>query len=384
MTPAELNIVLKHFLFEAKKCDGGDYPSSTLYDIVAAVQSYIRYTGKSVNIFEDDDFEQTRKALDTCMKEKAAMGLGISNRQSAEIITLEEEENLWKRGVLGSDTPAVLLDTIFYLTGLHFSLRGGQEHRSLRLFDNPQITGPHMDSNEKRFLLYKEEVSKTNSGGLKSRKSGPKIVRAYENPDQERCYVHLFEKYKSLCDTSSTKAFYFTPLKIRRPNQWFSKVPIGHNTLQNFIKRMCSAAGFRGKRTNHSLRATSATRLYQMGVDEQQICEQTGHKSEADRTYKRTSDRQKSDISNYLYGKVRKLADQPLTTKLDQPQDDQPHTSTQEDQPHKLTQDDQPQRSVIDDSTQNAAVDDQIQVKLDKPLQVENSRNQITINFNIK
>ena len=52
----------------------------------------------------------------------------------------------------------------------------------------------------------------------------------------------------------------------------------------------CSEAGIGGYRTNHSLRATAATRLYQAGVHEQLIIERKGHRSlEGVRSYKHTS-----------------------------------------------------------------------------------------------
>lgn len=60
-----------------------------------------------------------------------------------------------------------------------------------------------------------------------------------------------------------------------------------------------------GYRTNHSLRATTATRLYQAGVDEQLVMEQTGHQSlEGVRSYKRTSTDQQESMSNILNGTI--------------------------------------------------------------------------------
>jgi integrase len=44
---------------------------------------------------------------------------------------------------------------------------------------------------------------------------------------------------------------------------------------------MCKDRGLHGYRTNHSLRTSAATRLYQAGVDEQLITEVTGHRSNA-------------------------------------------------------------------------------------------------------
>ena len=42
---------------------------------------------------------------------------------------------------------------------------------------------------------------------------------------------------------------------------------------------MCKEAGIQGRKTNHSLRATTAARLFQAGLDEQLIMERTGHHS---------------------------------------------------------------------------------------------------------
>ena len=76
---------------------------------------------------------------------------------------------------------------------------------------------------------------------------------------------------------------------------------------------MCKAAGICGFKTNHSLRATAATRLYQAGVDEQIIMETTGHKStNGVRCYKHTSAQQKESVSDIL-----SLAKQPKQIDLD-------------------------------------------------------------------
>ena len=82
---------------------------------------------------------------------------------------------------------------------------------------------------------------------------------------------------------------------------WFSTIPLRHNTLHSTIARMCNAAGISGFKTNHSLRATAATRLYQSGVDEQLVMERMGHRSiDGIRSYKRTADFQRENISDIL------------------------------------------------------------------------------------
>ena len=60
-------------------------------------------------------------------------------------------------------------------------------------------------------------------------------------------------------------------------------------------------ADIQGYKTNHSPRATTTTGLYESGVDEQQIMEQTGQRSlEGVRSYKRTSDKQRQALSDVL------------------------------------------------------------------------------------
>ncbi|XP_046577855.1 uncharacterized protein LOC124285635 [Haliotis rubra] len=65
---------------------------------------------------------------------------------------------------------------------------------------------------------------------------------------------------------------------------------------------MCKQAGFEGFYSNHSLRATCATRLFQSGIDEQLIARTTGHRSTAVREYKRVSTAQEKELSNVIQG----------------------------------------------------------------------------------
>ena len=52
---------------------------------------------------------------------------------------------------------------------------------------------------------------------------------------------------------------------------WFTANPIGRNTLANLVKDMCKEAKLQGKKTNHSLRATGVSNLFQAGVPEKLI-----------------------------------------------------------------------------------------------------------------
>ena len=210
---------------------------------------------------------------------------------------------MWKNDILGEENPIQLRHTVMYLLGLGFALRGGEEHRNLRAPGfNPQITV--QKGKGWKFLLYQEDrKSKTNQGGISHRKYQPRTARIYENVENtDRCPVHLFEKYTSLLPDGKTNAFYKKEIcdRKRSPKQWYVDKPIGINSLRLVVKSLCSKVGLSGKFTNHSLRVSAATRLYQKGVDEQTIKQFTGHKSDSVRFYKRSSDKILEDASDVV------------------------------------------------------------------------------------
>ena len=91
-------------------------------------------------------------------------------------------------------------------------------------------------------------------------------------------------------------AFYLQLLSKYSDSVWHSRKPVGHNKLASTVKKLCSQVGVDGYKTNHSLRRTAATRLFQAGCDEQLI---TGHRStEGVRQYKEVSLQQCSAIQN--------------------------------------------------------------------------------------
>ena len=130
MSDDELNRTLACLICEIRKTDGSKYPPNTLYGIIAAIQHFLKDKAKQVRLLNDDKFGYLRNALDAVMKENASAGVGLTRKQG-EVITLREEEQLWEKGALGDSQPQQLLDTSVYIFGIHFALRGGNEHRRL-------------------------------------------------------------------------------------------------------------------------------------------------------------------------------------------------------------------------------------------------------------
>ena len=300
MSVEEMNYWLMRFVLEVRRQDGKDYPPNSLYQICCGLMRILKFRNRAnVNFFNDAVFEEFRGTLDSKMKTLQASGQFQTRK--ADIITLQMEDELWKRGLLGDHLAQVLLDTMVYYIGICFALRGGEDHRRLRHDPSQLILVEPIDG--VAYLKYVPDVSKTNQGGLKHRKVPQEETIHYANTSNPtRCLIRLYKLYNSKCPVDRPAgAFYLKPLKNPGEAVWYQKVPVGHNVLSNTVGRLCKAAGFNGHYTNHSLRATTATRLFESGIDEQLIMQRTRHRStDAVRSYKRVTENLKEVTSSVL------------------------------------------------------------------------------------
>ena len=133
-----------------------------------------------------------------------------------------------------------------------------------------------------------------------------KCVPCYAVPENTpMCLVFLLDKY---FDKLSLFAFendvlYCRP-KASTPTvdcvAWYEAAPVGKNKLGNMVKEMCIEGNVAVK-TNHSLRATGASSMFQNNVPEKIIQNTTGHRSlEALRKYEKTSVEQHQAVSKAL------------------------------------------------------------------------------------
>ena len=296
---SELNDWLCKFVMEVRRKDGNFYPPNTLHQLCCGILRYLRQVKPSLDFFKNPEFATFRKTLDAQMKRlKRTPGVKIAPKK-AEPIAEAEEEILWGKGLLGTHSPQVLIDTMVFMAGLYFALRSGDEHRRLRFSSVRLIEKP----GSLPCLIYTETGSKNNPGGLKHRKVSPKQVTHHANTERpDRCFIRIYKEYCSHRPEEVTgDVFYLAPLSKPRGNVWYKNQPIGVHTLSSTVKRLCDSAGVTGYKTNHSLRVTAATRLFQSGVDEQLIMQKTGHRStDGVRAYKHSSEQQKEELSKVL------------------------------------------------------------------------------------
>ena len=199
---------------------------------------------------------------------------------------------------------------LFFYNGLNFVLRRGQEHRQLKIsqFQFRTVSDPERPGQSIDTVEYREHGSKNRPGGRHQLNLENKTVVHYAAPEVgERCYVYLLRLYLSKLPESALQRdiFYMKP-RDKQPasasEPWYSNRPMGHNALESFLKDILKEAGIdHTNRSNHSLRATSISRMYQKQIPEKLIMERSGHLStEGMMSYQRTTAAQQKAVCNAL------------------------------------------------------------------------------------
>ena len=82
---------------------------------------------------KDACFRDLQGTLECTFSDLRKKGVGGAEVKCTPVITKEEEDQLWRAGVMGMDTPKQLLNTVFFYVGKVFCLRGGVEQRGLKI-----------------------------------------------------------------------------------------------------------------------------------------------------------------------------------------------------------------------------------------------------------
>lgn len=247
-------------------------------------------------------FSDIQNSLDARMKQLTRDGLNVVT--SADPVNNDDEEVLWRTGIINKETAKGLSNGVFLYNGKLFAVRGGEEHRKLDLeqFEIIKTTNG-------KILRYTARGSKNVQGGIKQKKVKPRIINQHSDTTNPRCVVDLYERYFAALNVT-TGPFYRRPLAApaaTRSNTAssivFSSQAIGVNSLQKYLTQMFHDAGIAdGGRTirNHSTRVTCCTDLHNKGFDDESIRRRSGHRSNVLQDYKRSSLEMDKRVSDAL------------------------------------------------------------------------------------
>ena len=296
-----LNFWIPRFVAEVRRQDGEPYPPKTIHQLLAGLQRHMLENNPLAPKFLDTKnpvFRDIHRSCDSVYRSLHQQGVGARVRHAA-VISEAEEQKLWSTGVIGITTPLSLQRAVFFYVGKRFCIRGGEEQRQLR----PSM---FVRSSNPDCYTYVEHGSKNHSGGLKQLSVENKTVPCVAVPENNpQCIVFLLDQYfRRLPKYAFEQDIFYLRPKSSVPasdsEPWYECVAVGKNSLATMVKRMCLDAGIEEK-SNHSLRATGATSMFQANVSERVIQKVTGHRSlQALRCYERVSADQHREVSKLL------------------------------------------------------------------------------------
>ena len=167
-------------------------------------------------------------------------------------------------------------------------------------------------------LLYLCRKGSKNITGVNT-KIANKVVPVYGCPCScPQCLIYLLDLYlgKLPSFTQEKDILYLWPKKSvpsGSDSPWYDCVPVGKEKLRTYLQAMCKEAGILEHKTNHSLRATGTSAMFNTGVPDKLIRDITGHRSAALQLYERPTVQQKQAVSRVLVQGTQNF----METKLD-------------------------------------------------------------------
>ena len=127
--------VLQKFVTEARREDGSPYPPKTLYQLLCGLLRHSRGMQENPPNFLDQKDVRFKKLHGTCdcvFQGLHEDGVGTA-KKSAEIISEENENQLWEMGTLNVTTPHGLQNAVFFYIGSVLLERRGRAEK-LKIF----------------------------------------------------------------------------------------------------------------------------------------------------------------------------------------------------------------------------------------------------------
>lgn len=179
-------------------------------------------------------------------------------------------------------SPENLLLGFWFLVSYNFARRGREGWREMT---RATFIIKSDDEGKEYLTMALTECNKNWQGGSSSKAWDYSDVRAYGvNFDNESInIVDVYRFYLSKLNPECAALFQKPKYKkwgLEEGSIWFDNVCIGVNKIGELMKTISLRAALSKIYTNHSVRATSITVMYQGGVNTKQICKVTKHKSE--------------------------------------------------------------------------------------------------------
>ena len=316
--PAELDKALAKFYISARTRKGDFYKGKSLQTIRYSINRYLQAPPHSstYDILDGPQFVRSSRAYETAMKEIKEAGKGEVD--NTPVIEPEDLNKLYNSVYFKTNTPTGLANVVQFRIRWYFLKRANENIEGMKKDTFRVEFGP---DGKKRVVKNKGELTK-NHRKPNDRKKQQAVMPATGKVD---CPVAAFELYISKLHPEMDR-LWVRPLSAFRPDDavWYTKQPIGKNTLSKFMPKLSENCNLSMIYTNHSIRATGITKLAERGVSDVDICSISTHKSTSSlKSYQETSMRKKVQMGHILGAALR--GDEPEDDTLNDPE---PSTSS--------------------------------------------------------
>ena len=269
----ELDQLLAKFYVEARREDGDLYKTGSMLNLRTGICRYLKKERK-LDIMKEAEFVEANNAFHATQVKLKKVGKGDTIHYSR--IDENDLAKIYSSKVFDQSTPRGLQLKVWFELMVYICRRGRENLR--------QLTKGHFainaDSEGRRYVYQAvdEMTKKIREDNMSTRVDAG---RMYETKT-EGCPVASFEKYLSVLNPNCD-ALFQTPLPSVKPDDrvWFKKSPVGEKTLGSFMGKISTAAKLSRRYTNHSLRSTCISILDSQGFEARDICNISGHRSEA-------------------------------------------------------------------------------------------------------
>ena len=117
-------MLLEEFYATVRKQDGTEYEPDSLRVMQAALHMHLRDKGCKFSIVRDREFSESNKVFEGAKLDSCDSKGKARTPNKARALTENEEETLWEAGTLGTSSPQVLSQTVWWLLTQYFALRG--------------------------------------------------------------------------------------------------------------------------------------------------------------------------------------------------------------------------------------------------------------------
>ena len=299
LSKKELDEVLASFYINARTKDGNLYKKTSLESIRYGLNRFLKSQvdiEDKFDIIDDAAFVKSNESFKIALKEIKKEGRAAIEHH--EPISDTDRQKLYSSLFFNPQTPTGLFNKVQYDVRYYFARRGAENMHTMLKSSFVTHTNPETGL---RFITKRDELTKNHRGNDPTAYSG-----FIPETGTDDCPFKSFKKYVSKLHPEQERLWCKSRSSFKEDDDtWYTKTPVGVNSLQKFLPRLSEKCGLSQIYKNHCIRVTTATLLHQEKFSMGEVQSITGHKSISSlAVYQRTSTDQKHEMANTLHQRV--------------------------------------------------------------------------------